>query len=83
MDDGYRDTSEESESDEPLLAAGKPIVFEGESKAFEDTRSVNEVESVRLQVGGAFYFRPCELHAAMYIQRVMTSTERTTPCVGL
>ena len=43
MDDGYRDTSEKPESDKPSLAVGEPIVFESESKAFEDTRSVNEV----------------------------------------
>jgi len=54
VDDGYRNTSEEPEGNEPLLAVGEPIVFKREGKALEHTRSVNEVESVSSQIRGAF-----------------------------
>ena len=56
VDDGYRNTGEQPEGDEALLAVGEPIVFEGESKAFEHARSVSKIKPVSFQIRGAFGF---------------------------
>ena len=73
VDDGYWNTSEEPESNEPLLTVREPIVFKSEGKALEYTRGIDEVEPVNFQIRSAFSFRPSELHAELYIQIVMTS----------
>ena len=53
VDDRYWNTSEKPEGDEASLAVGEPIVFEGEGKALEYVRCVEEIEPMGFQVRGA------------------------------
>src|SRR5690348_17458396 len=54
MDDGHRSSSQQAKGDEPLLAVGEPIVLERERETVEHLRSIDEVESVGLQIGSTF-----------------------------
>jgi len=74
MNNGNRNAGEKPEGYEPLFLIGEPIIFEGESAALKNARSVDKIEPMSLQVCRAFRFGPSELHAIVYIQNVMAST---------
>ena len=70
MGDGDRDAGKQAKCDEALLAIGEPVIFIRERCPLKDARSVDEVESVSLEVERTLPLRPRELHALIvYTER--------------
>src|SRR6266508_1914387 len=50
VDDGHDNLAEESQGDEPLLGIGEPVILVRVGHTLEHLLSVNEIESVLLEV---------------------------------
>jgi hypothetical protein len=69
MHHGNRYALEHPERDKPLLQVVRPIVFKRERRPRKHLGRVNEVQSVRFQIGTALLFIPLVVH----LQSVYTS----------
>jgi hypothetical protein len=65
MGNGDWHTRQQPQGEEALLSVGKAIILIGERQAFEDARSVYEIEAMFLEIDGAFALGPGETHAQM------------------
>jgi hypothetical protein len=50
VNDGYWDASQEAKRFEPLLTVGRAVVFKGVGRTLEDSRCINEVKAVFLEI---------------------------------
>ena len=50
VNDGHWDASQQAKRFEPLLTIGEAVVLKGEGRALKDSRCINEVEAVLLEI---------------------------------
>src|SRR6185369_2157476 len=67
VNDGNDYSSEESQGHEPLLAVCEAIVLESESRPFEYSGCIHEVQTMILQVKTTLPFIPGKPHRLVYI----------------
>lgn len=56
MDNGYSNASQQAERFKSLLTVAKAIVFKRKREAVEDSRGIDEVEPVILEIAGTLPF---------------------------
>ena len=77
---GHRHSLEKPKRNEALFGIVEPIIFVTVGGTFKDSRRVDKVEAVQLEIGLAFCFTPSEAHTLVYIHYDYTSTSES---VGL
>lgn len=69
VDDGYRNTGEQTQGDKTLLAIGEPIVLKSVGGTFKYLRRVNEIKAMSFQIASTLRPRPGKLHATIVYTR--------------
>src|ERR1043166_809650 len=62
VNDGNSYAGEKTKRDEAQFVILKSIIFKGEGRTFKDAWSIDEVETVILQIELSFFLAPSKLH---------------------
>ena len=80
MHDGNGDSSEQAKRDKALFVVREAIILESESRPFEYSGCINEVEPMLLQVATTFPFIPGKPHTpSVYTPRICVNLKCLRP----
>ena len=82
---GYGNTGKKTKCHEALLPVGEAIILEGERDTLKNSRGIDKVQPVVLQIQIALGFRPREFHeSSVYTYRSCVKEEaKATERVGI